>query len=133
MQDLPEEFLVGCFISGSWDAIKYDVVAKNPNTMMEATRLARVEEEKLLNIRKSSKVTFLKGGNSTSPNGSTTTSKGFVAGAPHNANNPVERLTPQEMSEKRGKGLCFYCDEKYVAGHKCQPRRLLRLNILLEP
>lgn len=49
--ELPKEFLVGCFVSGLRDTIKYDVVAKNPVTMMEAMRLARVEED-LMNKKK---------------------------------------------------------------------------------
>lgn len=29
------------------------------------------------------------------------------------------------MEDKRSRGLCFYCDEKYVAGHVCSKRRQL--------
>nr|GFA10401.1 hypothetical protein [Tanacetum cinerariifolium] len=39
---------------------------------------------------------------------------------------PVTNTTPQrkwlnqkEIREKRAKGLCFYCDERYMPGHKC--------------
>lgn len=51
VQDRSEEFLVGCSTSGLKDAVKYNVIAKNPTSIMEAIRLARVEEEKLSNIR----------------------------------------------------------------------------------
>lgn len=81
--------------------------------MMEAMRLARVEEEKLLIIRRGSKVAFEKGGSSTNLSGSVTPSKSSVAGHSHQSNTPVKRLTPQEILEKRDKGLCFYCEEKY--------------------
>lgn len=123
VQDLAKEFLVGCFISGSRNAIKYDVVAKNPTTMMEAMRLAQVEEEKLLNIRRGSKVAFQKGGSPPNSTRSTTTLRGFIVGPPHTANNPVKRLTPQEIREQRDKGLCFYCDERYVAGHSVNRKK----------
>lgn len=63
VQDLSVEFLVGYFISGVRDAIKYDIVAKILTTMDEAMRLAPVEE-KLQNLRKTSKPVFQK---STSP------------------------------------------------------------------
>lgn len=33
--------------------------------------------------------------------------------------------SPEEMNEKRAKGLCFFCDEKYVIGHKCRNSRQL--------
>ncbi|GKA14728.1 reverse transcriptase [Tanacetum coccineum] len=30
-----------------------------------------------------------------------------------------KKLTQKEYEEKRSKNLCFYCDQKYVPGHKC--------------
>lgn len=38
-------------------------------------------------------------------------------------NNTRRRLAPAEMEEKRSKGLCFFCDEKYSLGHKCKAKR----------
>ncbi|OIT03250.1 hypothetical protein A4A49_52519 [Nicotiana attenuata] len=35
------------------------------------------------------------------------------------------RLTPAEMDEKRAQGLCYWCDEKYVPGHKCKKNKQL--------
>lgn len=61
--ELPKEFLVGCFISGLRDTIKYDIIAKNPVTMMEAMRLAQVEEEKSLNQWRGCKFFVQKGSN----------------------------------------------------------------------
>ncbi|GJS94074.1 reverse transcriptase [Tanacetum coccineum] len=34
-------------------------------------------------------------------------------------NRPFKRLTQQELEEKRAKHLRFYCDQKYMPGHKC--------------
>lgn len=28
-------------------------------------------------------------------------------------------LSQKEFDDKRAKGLCFHCDEKYMPGHKC--------------
>ncbi|OIT20446.1 hypothetical protein A4A49_53691 [Nicotiana attenuata] len=36
---------------------------------------------------------------------------------------PGRRLTKAEMDDKRAKGLYFFCDEKYVPGHKCNSNR----------
>ena len=33
-------------------------------------------------------------------------------------------LTPQQIEEKREKGLCFNCDSKYSRGHKCSEKKL---------
>nr|XP_016462819.1 PREDICTED: uncharacterized protein LOC107785918 [Nicotiana tabacum]XP_016462821.1 PREDICTED: uncharacterized protein LOC107785918 [Nicotiana tabacum]XP_016462822.1 PREDICTED: uncharacterized protein LOC107785918 [Nicotiana tabacum]XP_016462823.1 PREDICTED: uncharacterized protein LOC107785918 [Nicotiana tabacum]XP_016462824.1 PREDICTED: uncharacterized protein LOC107785918 [Nicotiana tabacum] len=40
---------------------------------------------------------------------------------------PLKRLTPTEIQGRREKGLCYYCDEKYSASHKCKnlPQLLL--------
>ncbi|KAG8383114.1 hypothetical protein BUALT_Bualt05G0151100 [Buddleja alternifolia] len=38
---------------------------------------------------------------------------------------PSRRLSPQEMNEKRSKGLCFWCDEKFNIGHVCSKRKQL--------
>lgn len=34
------------------------------------------------------------------------------------------RLTPQQIEEKRAKGLCFNCDRKYGPNHKCYEKKL---------
>ncbi|XP_031120513.1 uncharacterized protein LOC116023654 [Ipomoea triloba] len=40
---------------------------------------------------------------------------------------PIRRLTPQEIREKRAKGLCYNCDQRYTANHRCQSKFLLLL------
>lgn len=50
----------------------------------------------------------------------------------HPPHSTVKQLTPQEMWEKRDKGLCFYCDKNYVAVHKCQNQKILHLYISSE-
>ncbi|KAL0013161.1 hypothetical protein SO802_000230 [Lithocarpus litseifolius] len=32
----------------------------------------------------------------------------------------IKKLTPTELKERRDKGLCFNCDEKFVPGHQCK-------------
>jgi hypothetical protein len=34
------------------------------------------------------------------------------------------RLTPQQLEERKAKGLCFSCDNKYSKGHKCGEKKL---------
>lgn len=29
-------------------------------------------------------------------------------------------MSAEELNEKRSKGLCYFCNEKYVFGHKCK-------------
>lgn len=34
-----------------------------------------------------------------------------------------------ELDEKRAKGLCFWCDEKFTFGHKCTNKKLYSLTL----
>ncbi|XP_070041478.1 uncharacterized protein [Nicotiana tomentosiformis] len=38
-------------------------------------------------------------------------------------NNRRRRLTPAEMEEKRAQEICFFCDEKFIPGHKWKAKR----------
>ena len=37
-------------------------------------------------------------------------------------------LTPQQLEEKRVKGLCYICDRKYTKGHKCAKKKLFYID-----
>jgi hypothetical protein len=39
-----------------------------------------------------------------------------------------KRLTPWQMDERREKGLCFNCDNKYSKGHKCGENKLFYID-----
>jgi hypothetical protein len=38
------------------------------------------------------------------------------------------RSTPQQLEERKEKGLCFNCDSKYSKGHKCGEKKLFYTN-----
>ena len=38
--------------------------------------------------------------------------------------NQPQRLTPQQLEERRGKGLCFNCDNKYSKAHNYGEKKL---------
>ena len=38
---------------------------------------------------------------------------------------PIKKLSPAELKDRRDKGLCFTCDEKFSYGHKCKNRMLI--------
>lgn len=40
---------------------------------------------------------------------------------------PIHRLSPAEQSERRAKGLCFNCDDKFSPSHKSQSKQFLLL------
>jgi hypothetical protein len=37
-------------------------------------------------------------------------------------------LTPQQLEERKEKGLCFNCDNKYSKGHKCGEKKLFYID-----
>ena len=38
------------------------------------------------------------------------------------------RLKPQQLDDKREKGLCYSCDNKYTKGHKCVDMKLFYID-----
>eukprot|EP00253_Pinus_taeda_P002660 PITA_02660 len=42
------------------------------------------------------------------------------------------KLTPQQLEEKREKGLCYSCDRKYTKGHKCAEKKLFYIDCEVE-
>ena len=78
--------------------------------------------------------------NKSLPGSSNNTSKPFSNGLlpnnpPYNTN-PVSRTTRpirnKDLDERRAKGLCFWCDEKFVPGHRCHNKRLYSLCVVEE-
>lgn len=37
-------------------------------------------------------------------------------------------MTPQQLEEKREKGLCYSCDSKHTKGHKCDENKLFYID-----
>nr|GEZ84574.1 hypothetical protein [Tanacetum cinerariifolium] len=61
------------------------------------------------------------------PKSATTT---LALRAPNTISKPVyvqprKQMTQNEIADKRAKNLCFYCDEKFVPGHKCSGQLFL--------
>ncbi|XP_062109866.1 uncharacterized protein LOC133821735 [Humulus lupulus] len=50
---------------------------------------------------------------------------GTSISAPTGSPLPIKKLSPTELKERRDKGLCFTCDEKFHFGHKCKNRMLI--------
>jgi len=44
-----------------------------------------------------------------------------------NLTSNVGRISTQEARERREKGLCYYCDEKFIPGHRCQRPQLFMI------
>jgi hypothetical protein len=124
---LPETFLIGCFIAGLRDEIRLDVKIKQPKTLADTIGVARLVEERnqlqrkpFSNNRLLPVATFQKGHSNPSPGilGSSPNQQANIESSP--STTPFRIITNQEARERRGKGLSYYCDEKYSIGHRCK-------------
>jgi hypothetical protein len=98
-----------------------DVEMQKPLDLQVAMSLARSYEQQAAVIAAAS-------------NEKSSTTIGLQQGMSLNHTVPVgeertlRRLTAAEMAERREKGLCFNCDEKFSRGHRCQ--RLFYLEVI---
>jgi hypothetical protein len=105
---------LGCFVSGLKGNLRTEVQAMKPSTLTEAIGLARLYEAK----NWSSKKTPIQEDRR----------MGFKESAPpwpsssqnHSKSPATRRLNTAEMQDRRARGLCFNCEEKFVPGHRCK-------------
>ncbi|KAD3337069.1 hypothetical protein E3N88_32589 [Mikania micrantha] len=100
----------------------------------EAIGLARLIEEKLTLQSKGFIPNRIVGSNSSAKAQS---SPGILGPAPSQrltlpAPNPIRRLSAAAARERREKGLCYYCDERYAPGHKCSKPQLFMITDVTE-
>lgn len=131
---LPENFLIGCFIAGLRDEIRIDVKIKQPRTLADTIGVARLIEERNQLQRKPNQQTRFQPASLT-PKASPNPTAGVLGPSPTQRMNQssnahpatFRRITNQEARERREKGLCYYCDEKFIAGHRCERPQLFMI------
>ena len=100
VNDIPEEHRIDVLLTTLKDNIQHDVHLWELGSLEKAFRLARKMESKIMATRKHTTHNY-KDGSVVAPSLPQPT-----------------RLTPQQLEEKRAKGLCYNCDSKYTKGHK---------------
>jgi len=45
---------------------------------------------------------------------------------------PTKSIRSQEFKDRRLKGLCFWCDNKFVLGHRCRNKKVYSLSVVEE-
>ncbi|GJX25621.1 retrotransposon-related protein [Tanacetum coccineum] len=131
--ELSEAYAVSLFIGGLKDDISMSVRMFKPNTLTDVYCLAKMQEATLQVVKTkhtalltTPRTPFVQSAsyanrNVSYPPKSTTTT--LALPAPTTAKpvyvQPRKQLTQKEIADKRAKNLCFYCDEKFVPGHKC--------------
>lgn len=150
---MSEEILLGHFINGLKEEVKAEVRLLHPMCLEQAIEQpVRVEEKlKVTGYRKSGLSTIKIGALSLYSSGGSTVqpyASGFPTSPPvsrarsslssstqasvqspktvttTNTTEEVKRLIKRELQEKRAKGLCYRCDAKWMAGHRCAKRKL---------
>ena len=143
---ISEPLLVSFFITGLKPDIRRELLFARPTSLMEAFALAKAYEARSEEIKTSSRSWTKWTPSSTHTHQSTITASpnpahktpttspfpSFSATKqPHQPpllptpTMPIRRLTPVELREKREKGLCYNCDKKYHATHRCRSKFLL--------
>ena len=108
--DIPKEHRIDVFIGTLQDIIQSDVFPWEPDSWKKTFRLAGKIECKIMVTR----------------NPTTHIYKDRSVATPI-LPQPT-RLEPQQMEEKRAKGLCYSCDSKYTKGHKCAEKKLFYID-----
>ncbi|XP_019259932.1 PREDICTED: uncharacterized protein LOC109237972 [Nicotiana attenuata] len=123
--NLSQENAISCFLGGLKHELNIAVKLTNPTTLSQVYKTARMQEAYLAALRQPPLVNYASSNtprkimdqrNNSRPllptpsKGNFGTSKGFNK----------RTLCIEEMNEKWAKGLCDFCNEKYVPGHKCK-------------
>jgi len=125
VDDLLKKILVGCFIAGLKYEIRLDVHVKQPKTLSESISVAHLIEERN-QFQKKTSSQFRPAAPPFHPRPQQSSIAGLLVPSPSQRTSqttdtfsgPIRRLTGQEARERREKGLRFYCDERYVPGHR---------------
>ena len=110
VNNILDEHIIYVFIGTLKDNIQHDVQLWEPDSLEKALRLERKIESKIMVTRKP-----------------TTHIYKYGSVATPRLPQPT-RLTPQQLDEKREKGLCYSCDRKYTKVHKCVEKKLFYID-----
>ena len=110
MKIISEDNLLDLFIGTLKDNIQHEVCLFEPSSLEKASMMERKVENKnmAMNTRKAFSNTYRENNVPSSK-------------AP-------QRLTPQQLDERRAKVLCFNCEIKYSKGHKCKYKKLFYID-----
>ncbi|KAJ6865748.1 hypothetical protein NC652_037308 [Populus alba x Populus x berolinensis] len=113
LKRLAEPYKLSCFLSGLQEDIRFMVRLLNPSNLTMAFGMVKMQEKNAAAFRRSSRL------GSTSPrpfpNSPASDMKALV---------PIQCLSPVQMKERRVRGLCYNCDERWGSGHKCKSAHL---------
>lgn len=119
---LPPKAILNYFISGLRNEIQREIAVLQPQSLPQAIGMAKLVEAKFADAKQFAP-------RYKRPLATSTPNPGVLGAAPPPTSIPICRLSPTEMAERRSKGLCFNCDDKWHAGHRCKTKQFLLLLI----
>jgi hypothetical protein len=106
--DIPDEHLIDVFIGTLKDNIQHEARLWEPKSLENEFKVARnVESKNMAMATRRTNPNIYRENN-----------------APSSKTPQPTRLTRQQLDERKAKGLCFNCDNKYSKGHKCGEKKL---------
>lgn len=150
---LTEEFWINTFISGLREDLRITIFMFKPTTLFAAFGLARLQEEEMIrrswghetrnfslnqsfqhqNHRLPAPIPILRlPPPPTKPDQRTINTNPRFLNATRKLTLPIRRISPTQMQQRRERGLCYYCDEKFHLGHKCNWLKLFLLEGMRE-
>ena len=108
MEGISYDKLLDLFIGTLKDNTQHEMCLFEPTSLEKDCMVTRKVESKNL----------VMANRRTTPN--TSRVSNFPSANPHQPT----RFRPQQLEERRMKGLCFNCDNKYSKGHKCAKKKL---------
>lgn len=142
LRGISEKNRLSYFLSGLRDDIRLPVRMLNPANLVAAFGLAKLQEEYIMSSRRplrSSSSSFSFGRqqswshSTAAPTQSLLPSSNSTVPPKPSSGFPIQRISQGQMKERRDKGLCYYCDDKWQPGHKCKAPRLYLLSGLEFP
>ena len=132
--DITESQSVSMFLAGLPASIELNVRMFRPKSLADAFSLANLQEAvrkqrsnpllptpRHTNAWNANRAVVMPGKPATTTLALPAPTTQYVTKQPANQSSvPRKFLSQKELAEKRAKNQCFYCDKKYVSGHKCE-------------
>ncbi|PWA74286.1 hypothetical protein CTI12_AA219250 [Artemisia annua] len=129
VHDWPDHCLLGVFLSGLKEELKVDVRIHKPKNVFKAVSLALEFEEK---SRPDSNPRISNSFNYNKPSSYSTSSSDpdkLSATSQNTSSSTQSKNWESERQNRRDKGLCFRCNEKFAPGHRCRQSTFSLLEI----
>jgi len=123
LRGLSDRNRLSCFLSGLKDEVRLPLRMLSPRMLVAAFGLAKLQEEYLTSTRCSVRQYSSYSSNKQLPwsssGSSSSTSPSSVVASRSTSAVLIQKLSPTQMKERRDKGLCYNCDEKWNPAQKC--------------